>query len=241
MTIARKTDLLILANQQKWDFGLDWLRLPETQVLSLVWNYADALLAVSRKLDREFVLKWGDSSSECLSISPELAESLLGELSIMSMDEITVVSDRLFVNPQLLQVMDSSLLRVAEKLIELGQDGTPAGLVVSNSPTTPNYQAWVNQCSEQLFKAKGLELVKVDTTRYWHPEDLEALYQTLKDHSSQQSFTFTYRAQANHNNPDQWLRLTSEITVVEAIEQRYRLSKTIDSESIPRPQNLKVD
>lgn len=76
---------------------------------------------------------------------------------------------------------------LAEQLIHLGVDRTIAGLVVSNSPDTPNTQAQINQCSEELFKAKGLELVEVDMTQFCHPDDLQEFYAILRDISSERS------------------------------------------------------
>ncbi len=66
-------NLLTLANNHLWNFGLDWLEVPENQVLQLVSDYGDDLAITAAKMKREFTIKWGDGEGDRLAISPTLA------------------------------------------------------------------------------------------------------------------------------------------------------------------------
>lgn len=153
----------------------------------------------------------------------------------MALEGITVVSDKLFMNGSILQTMDKSLLQAAETLIDLGCDRTPAVLVVTNQPDAPNSQIWVNDPAAELFRADGRELTKVDTTKFWHPQDLIDFYTELQNVAPGDKMTYTYRAQGSPDDPSYWLELTNEFTILESMGQRYRLSKVLDAKTIAQP------
>lgn len=151
---------------------------------------------------------------------------------------VTVIGDRLFLNKNLIDCIDSTLVKVMDRLIELAKDGIPGGLVTSPAPDKPNYQIWVNGPTEQLFRGAGRELVRVDTTKFWYPPDRDRFYKTIQDLNAGTKFDFTYKAQGSPSDPDFWLELTNEAEIVEAMGQRFRLFTSKEAKPIPRPANV---
>lgn len=56
-------------------------------------------------------MRWGEREDQCLRISPEVAVKL-GVVDV-PLQEVTVISDCLFMNAQVLRIMDSTSLKVS--------------------------------------------------------------------------------------------------------------------------------
>lgn len=154
--------------------------------------------------------------------------------------EIAVIDDRITIDGELLSVLDSRLVGAMEKLLSFARAGDAGGLVTSPGPSAPNRQVWMNGPSERLFRASGRELVQVDTTKFWHPEDVLRFYDCIRDLGDGDKFDFTYRAQGSPHDPNYWLKLRSEGEIVVAGGRRFRLSRTREAMPIDRPLNLAI-
>lgn len=154
---------------------------------------------------------------------------------IMSSSSVPVITDRLFMNLERIYPFNRDLLKVAEKLIVLGEEGIASGITSCPGLGQPTYQTWVNQPCEDLFKGRGEELTRVDTSQWWSRADQEQFFIEARNASPGQKFVMTYAGQASPNDPDYWLEMTAQFEIIELWGQRYRLAVAKDAKPIEKP------
>ena len=220
-------NLLTLATDQDWEFGVDWLQIPEDRVIQLLGRYGNDLTITAAKLKRDFLVKWGNKDNQYLSISPDLIDYVKDNAMTT-----LIVDDSIFLNPNSIRTVNYHAIKAMERLLNWNQSGHAAGLVNSKG-----IQIWVNQKAGELFNDDPENLTAIDTSIYWHPADLEGIYQELKLLDPGQNLTYTYRTRCDEHF-DSWYKLTNRFEVVEFAGERFRLSLNLENEPIAIPQDL---
>ncbi len=223
-------NLLALAVKEiDWDFGVDWLEVPEDKVFKLLATYGQELMLTASKLNRSFLIKWGNENVQRILITPDLLKCIEANSTMNT----AIIDDSIFLNPNTVRRLDYSALKAMERLITWNQSGNAAGMVNSKG-----LQVWVNQKAGILFNDNPENLTAIDTSVYWHPADLHNLYQELKLLDPGKSFEYTYRTRCDEHW-DSWHQLTNRFEVVEFCGERYRLSLNLENEAITVPEDLK--
>ncbi|MFY7883465.1 MAG: hypothetical protein ACOVOV_01330 [Dolichospermum sp.] len=115
MTIS----LLNVASGCSWEFGVDWLEVPSECVEQVLKRYGPELVATAQKLNKPFQIKWGNGTSDRLSISPKISE-----LALMNSDmtnSTTIITATRNGQPHLVDATRRQVLEFIENQREAGK------------------------------------------------------------------------------------------------------------------------
>lgn len=167
-----------------WDYGLDWISVPESQGTIATIALHDELQQWANAIGNPVTVRWGEKRH---TIKPKKMQQYLNLATTPKIYSRAIAADR-------------KILKVLSQLADLD---LPAGI-----STYSHRQIAVNARVLEIFPDSPENLLDLDVSALWHPADLEAFNRDVRQGTLTGTFDRTIRTRLS-NDRSKWVKLTN--------------------------------